>query len=88
MAVDAHGPSPKGLLCNAGAGAAAGKSLLYCFTALFLGQFFNGWYNFRNWINSFMLFYLKYDSNSNQNLVYSLKSSIKEPDKFLDSRVL
>lgn len=34
MAADTHGSSPKGLLCNAGAGAAAGKYLLSRFLLL------------------------------------------------------
>lgn len=29
MAADTHGPTPKGLLCNAGAGAAAGKFFFF-----------------------------------------------------------
>lgn len=31
MAADAHGPTPKGVLCNAGAGAAAGMSFYFIF---------------------------------------------------------
>lgn len=33
MAADTHGPSPRGLLCNAGAGAAAGMFVFLCLRA-------------------------------------------------------
>lgn len=36
MAVDTHAPTSRGVLCNAGAGAAAGKSVLNSFDTAFI----------------------------------------------------